>query len=79
MTNPSAVPQPRTDPGVATAENGLVILDGPDGVAVTMTPNAAAMTGESLISAARAAQQQVAQDDGPDDGLPPPSEDRPSA
>ncbi len=59
MTDLSAIPQPQTEPGIATAEEGLVILDGPDGVAVTMTPEAAVGTGRSLISAAAAADQQV--------------------
>lgn len=47
-----------THPGVATAEYGLVILDGPDGVAVAMTPDAAEETGHRLIAAAIAARQQ---------------------
>ena len=47
-----------TLPGIATAESGVVILDGPDGVAVTMTPEAAAQTGRNLIQAAEAAEQQ---------------------
>jgi hypothetical protein len=55
----SAVPQPQTQPGVAVAEEGVVILDGPDGIAVTMTPDAAARTGQSLLDAAAAARQQV--------------------
>ncbi|MGE7205002.1 hypothetical protein ACQKJZ_04905 [Sphingomonas sp. NPDC019816] len=41
--------------GVATAEQGVVMLDGPNGVAVTMTPHAAQATGESLIAAAHVA------------------------
>jgi hypothetical protein len=45
-------------PGIATAESGVVILDGPGGVAVTMTPEAAAQTGRNLIQAAKDAQQQ---------------------
>lgn len=53
-------PQPEVEPGIATAEAGLVILDGPNGVAVTMTPDAAARTGQNLIDAARLAAQQVA-------------------
>lgn len=48
-------------PGVASAENGLVMLDGPDGVAVTMTPEAAADTSKSLLAAAT---QAAGQDDG---------------
>ena len=60
MITPSAIPQPATLPGVASAEEGLVVLDGPAGVAVTMTANAAAQTGHSLISAAKTAEEQIA-------------------
>jgi osmotically-inducible protein OsmY len=49
--------KPREDAGRATAENGVVILDGPDGVAVTMTPDAATRTAESLQAAATAARE----------------------
>lgn len=38
MTDQASAPTPREDAGTASAEDGLVILDGPDGVAVTMTP-----------------------------------------
>ena len=58
MTTPSAELQPETKPGVATAEQGLVILDGPDGIAKTMTADAAARTGQSLIEAAAEAELQ---------------------
>lgn len=47
-------------PGVATAEDGVVILDGPNGVALTMTPDAATQTGRSLILAAEIADRQAA-------------------
>lgn len=40
-------------PGKASVEEGLVLLDGPNGVAVTMTAYAASETGKSLIEAAR--------------------------
>ncbi|MBV2148036.1 hypothetical protein KRZ98_07020 [Sphingobium sp. AS12] len=40
-------------PGKASVEEGLVLLDGPDGVAVTMTAYAASETGKSLLEAAR--------------------------
>ncbi len=60
MSTPSSTPQPRTDPGLASAEDGLVILDGPNGLAVTMTADAAALTGRNLISAAEIARQQMA-------------------
>lgn len=59
MTMKPNPPQPRDDPGVASAENGVVILDGPNGLAVTMTADAAEKTGESLIAAARLAQAQA--------------------
>jgi hypothetical protein len=53
------------NPGVATAEKGDVILDGPDGVAVTMTPEAAVETAASLLAAAeRALDQGEAAEDG---------------
>jgi hypothetical protein len=60
MTELSNTPQPLTEPVVASAEDGLVILDGPDGIAITMTPDAAQKTGISLISAAELAEQQIA-------------------
>ncbi|MGL3821905.1 hypothetical protein [Sphingopyxis sp. R3-92] len=53
-------PAPETRAGVATAEDGMVVLDGPDGVAVTMTAAAARGTGESLIEAAGRAEEQGA-------------------
>lgn len=62
MTTSPAMPQ--TQPGIASAEDGLVILDGPAGIAITMTAGAAAETGHSLISAAEIAQRQMAAKDG---------------
>ncbi|MDP1026565.1 hypothetical protein Q5H91_05030 [Sphingomonas sp. KR1UV-12] len=50
--------QPESSPGVAVAEDGLVLLDGPDGVALSMTPDAAEVTGQRLIEAAAAARRQ---------------------
>ncbi len=58
MTMLSTAPQPHRSPGIATAEDGVVILDGPDGLAITMTPEAAALTGQSLVSAAEEAKRQ---------------------
>ena len=52
MTESRAALQPSNEPGRATVEDGFVLLDGPDGVAVTMTPDAAALTAESLRLAA---------------------------
>lgn len=60
MRNPTDELQPETQPGIATAEGGLVFLDGPDGVATTMTPEAAAGTGQSLIDATATAERQQA-------------------
>lgn len=65
MTQP-AIPQPQTQPGQAVAEEGLVILDGPGGIAVTMTPDAAAGTGQSLLDAAVIARTQRTQPGPPD-------------
>ncbi len=56
----SSPPPPETEAGIATAEDGVVLLDGPDGVALTMTAAAARSTGESLIEAARRAEEQLA-------------------
>lgn len=50
--------QPQTDAGVASAEAGVVLLDGPDGVAVAMTVEAARETGRRLIAAADEAETQ---------------------
>ncbi len=63
MTAPSFpnTPQPHSDAGIASAEDGLVMLDGPDGVAVTMTAKAAAQTGRNLIDASLAADRQLAE------------------
>ena len=60
MTETRVLPQPQTEPGIANAEDGLVILDGPDGVAVTMTADAAAGTARSLVAAAEIAERQIA-------------------
>lgn len=49
---------PESKAGVASAEQGLVLLDGPNGVAISMTPEAADGTGRSLIAAAAEAEAQ---------------------
>jgi hypothetical protein len=59
MTVTFDVSQPQSEPGIATAEQGVVILDGPNGIAVTMTPDAATRTGRNLISAAEIAERQL--------------------
>lgn len=43
---------PEDQPGTTSVEEGIVILDGPDGVAVAMTPAAARETGRRLLAAA---------------------------
>lgn len=60
MTERPTALQPREDAGRATAENGVVILDGPDGIAVTMTADAAARTADSLYEAAKQARRNLA-------------------
>lgn len=68
MIEPTAL-KPLKKPGVASAENGLVMLDGPDGIAVTMTPDAATGTGQSLLSAADEARAQVPTEREDEDGM----------
>ena len=58
MEAPNSLREPHMTAGVATAEEGLVMLDGPDGVAVAMTPEAAEATGRSLLAAAEEAANQ---------------------
>lgn len=59
--------EPRRNPvgaseeaGSAIAEQGVVLLDGPDAIALSLTPEAAERTGASLIAAARTAREQAA-------------------
>lgn len=59
QSNPSVVQQKA---GRISAESGQVVMDGPDGVAVTMSPDAADETGRRLIDAAQEARRQ---DEGP--------------
>lgn len=47
-----------TAAGSAATENGQVVLDGPNGVTATMTPDAAEETGRNLIAAAAEARRQ---------------------
>ena len=42
-----------------TAEQGQVLIDGPDGVAVSLTPDAAVETSDRLLEAAVEAQGQI--------------------
>jgi hypothetical protein len=50
--------EPETVAGKAIADSGVVLLDGPGGVAVAMTPDAARETGRQLIEAADVADRQ---------------------
>ncbi|MBA4090964.1 MAG: hypothetical protein C0494_10260 [Sphingobium sp.] len=51
--------QPYSDAGKAVAERGQVLLDGPDGIAVALTPDAAEITARELLRAAMEARSQV--------------------
>ncbi|UYY58990.1 hypothetical protein [Sphingomonas sp. S2-65] len=50
--------EPEIKGGNASAEEGQVMLDGPDGVAVAMSPEAAIATAHSLLEAAEEASDQ---------------------
>lgn len=47
-----------SEPSEVNAEQGQVIVEGPDGVAVTLTPDAAEETGRRMITAALQARRQ---------------------
>lgn len=49
------------DPGAASAESGQVLLDGPDGIAVALSPDAAEETARRLLAAAEAARGQASE------------------
>jgi len=50
------------EPSEVTAEDGTVMVDGPDGVAVALTPEAASETSERLLfGAAKAQGQKIAE------------------
>ena len=50
--------EPETVAGKVIADSGVVLLDGPGGVAVAMTADAARETGRRLIEAADLAEHQ---------------------
>ena len=52
--------KPYSTPSEVTAEHGEVAVDGPDGVAVSLTPEAAAETSDRLLHAAAQAKGQLA-------------------
>ena len=53
-----------SEPSNVVAEQGEVLVEGPDGVAVTLTPDAAEETGRRLIRAASEARSQPRTDGG---------------
>jgi hypothetical protein len=59
MAGVKAGTEPLDVAGIASAEHGHVILDGPSGVAITLTPRAAIDTAASLIRAAEEALKQA--------------------
>ncbi|RVT42282.1 hypothetical protein [Sphingobium algorifonticola] len=61
MTQRYALGSTHNQPGKANAEAGVVLLDGPHGIAITMTPYAALETGKSLMEAAAIAQTQISE------------------
>jgi len=48
--------EPFNEAGQVSVEDGVVLVDGPDGVAISLTPAAARTFGERLIAAADEAQ-----------------------
>ncbi len=59
---PQALPNSR--PSDVYVEQGMVLLEGPDGAAMTMTPEAAEETGRRLIEAAATARSANGGQDG---------------
>jgi hypothetical protein len=55
MPGPEQI-EPFDHAGEVTVEGGVVLVDGPDGVAISLTPAAARIFGERLIDAADEAQ-----------------------
>jgi hypothetical protein len=58
MDDRFSLTEPERKAGIASAEQGVVLLDGPNGVAVSMTPEAAEETARSLLTAAEEAANQ---------------------
>jgi len=58
MADPHNPRQPSPRPAEAIAEQGIVLLDGPQGAVLALTPEAAAVTGENLLRAASLAARQ---------------------
>ena len=53
------------EPTTVTVIDGEVVLDGPDGVGLSMTPEAAETTGRRLVDAARKAREDASDFDAP--------------
>lgn len=53
---------PHSQPSFVVAEQGEVLVDGPDGLATALTPDAAEETGRRLVQAANEARLQRNQD-----------------
>ena len=49
--------KPYDEPIHAAAEHGEVLLEGPDGLATSLTPSAAKTSAEHIVAAANAAEQ----------------------
>ena len=54
------------DPSTVAAEAGEVLVDGPDGIAMALTPEAAEETGRRLVAAASEARSQRGHVAGPE-------------
>jgi hypothetical protein len=52
----SDLSEPFDEAGEVSVEDGVIFVDGPDGVAIALTPAAARTLGERLIAAAEEAQ-----------------------
>jgi hypothetical protein len=53
---------PHAQPSQVVAENGQVLIEGPDWIAISMTPDAAEETARRMLSAASQAREQKDQD-----------------
>jgi hypothetical protein len=56
-----SAPKPIDRPSRVAAEDGEVLIDGPNGIALSLTPQAAAETSQRLGDAARAIGEKAAQ------------------
>lgn len=59
--------KPLAEPTAATAEAGEVMLDGPGGLALSLTPDAAHRSARSISAAAKEADRQISESDATDD------------